>query len=134
MASEYRWYEEGRVIYARVMNTVTIDDLQLGNDAISNMLDQVGTDARVHIIFDITDLTQMGIGLKEVRNYLYYFSHPALDTVILCGGTGLLQTMAQLLGAMFVVAIHQKRFRLVDTLEEALIFLQTVDNDLNNLD
>lgn len=129
MASEYRWYDEGHIIYARIMATVTIDDLQTGNNAISKMLDQVAPTAKVHIIFDITDMTQMAIGLKDVRNYLYYFSHPALDSVILCGGTGLLQTMAQLLGSMFVAAMHQKRFRVFDNLGQALAFLDIADRN-----
>ncbi len=129
MGSEYTWHTENRVIYARLFENVTIEDLRKGNAAISEMLAASGTPP-VHLIFDTTAVNRVMVTILQVRNELHYIHDPRIGWFVVYGLRGLVEATVQ-----FIVGITSRalgfRVRTVSTFNDARDFLTSMDATLH---
>ena len=136
MSVQLSWYLDGRIIY-----TVGTDDTSIISERNAHILELLETEAKppmVHIIIDHTNqytseqLTQqpknMGYYLKvdndDVRKKLH--AHPQLGWVISVATPNVAMKMAGTVSSQQ----NSYRWHSVDTLEDALNFLQARDQSL----
>lgn len=128
MGFEARWYLPGRVMYAKFEGDVTSVDLR---QAIALLVRELQYDPHKHLIIDATDALTYP-SLSEIRNVLFSSdlsfrkSNNWVITYGIMTGVGqfIIAIALQLVGA---------RFRTVGTLEQSLVFLQTLDTTLPRL-
>jgi hypothetical protein len=122
MPTEIRWHVPQRVIYVRFFDTMTMDAIIESMNTINQYFDE-GIPL-VHIIMDVGDvtaypsLTDLARGLKYERNDKQGWS-------IYVGAQGVARFVASVTSQL-----SGSRFRMFDTLEEALAFLAEQDETL----
>jgi len=126
MPYQLSWYRENRVIVGKFQGVVTPDDLQGINESAVKLVRE-GTPP-VHDIIDALALEKVPFDLKLLNKSLQLFKEPNLGWVIVIARNplfGFLGTTLSHLGG--------KRFRMVETWDEALATLARVDTTLSDL-
>lgn len=128
MPTTASWYIEGYVIYMKSSGTVTTPELISVNSAITALLNEETTAARVHMIVDDTDLKGHDVGIREVMEQITIMNHPKLGWTVQFGYTN----SAMKFIATVVAQFSKVRYRRAETFEDALALLKSVDSMLQD--
>lgn len=121
------WLVEKRIILVDVGKRLTTEDLINMNDGIVELLD-IG-DAKVHIIFQATELRSFPISVSVISNIFTFIKHENLGWDITIGTNRVIKFISKLVN----VAEGRRATRYVSTYEEAINTLQTFDPTLTDV-
>jgi hypothetical protein len=128
MATEVTWYQENRVILARVWEEITIQEvIEVDAEIASHIRHGARTTPLVHVISDISALTKFPIQLVEIRRAITYLREPDLGWTVVVGMSPVMRFLASM-----VTQIAGVRFRMFPTFEEAIAFLVSRDEGIIN--
>jgi len=120
---EYRWLVEGHIVIFSGNSEIMPEDIAKENDVLAEFLTN-GSGSLVHVIGDDRNLTEFPP--LEALNEAEWIKHDKLGYFIIVGMSDVISKMKS-----SIVATKQKiRFRLVDTMEEALDILEYADVSL----
>jgi len=122
MPFKVSWLVEKRVIFSQTSGYLTTDDLITHNSVMEEYA-RVGENL-VHIISDSTDVTGMNVGLRDLQKIRF----PALPN--LGWAISISPKPMERFFASVMMQLTNKRGRQFATLEEALRFLQEIDETL----
>ncbi|MFP4323516.1 MAG: hypothetical protein ACLFTK_13775 [Anaerolineales bacterium] len=125
------WLYEDRIIWLRNSGQMTLDDMFVADASLRGYLDD-STATRVHLIMDNRAVQGWHIApdeLPKARSANQFMAHPRLGWVVMCGMPQGEKRLANFLGTM---AAHEQnaRLRTFYTVDEALAFLQEVDDSI----
>ncbi len=130
MALEVSWLIEGRLMNARFVGNVTLEELESAVNVIMEML-TVGDSPLIHSVHDASALTAMPISLSALSNVTgEAYKHPRLGWVVAHSVQNrVVGFIGNMMGRLF-----QTRYRIFDTRAEALAFLNSMDETLPALE
>lgn len=127
MPLKLQWLVEDQVFLRVAEGEVTVDEYYEHDARLINNYLEPSPATRVHGIFDLTGLDQMP-ELKVLRQ-AKAIKHSKTGWVVLVGvDNPVIKLVASVMGQMY-----QARFRFYNTIEEALDFLQSMDDTLPDL-
>ena len=126
MPTEVSWYLHGRVIYKRFYGVLTIDELQQTNVDTTELV--VSGEPLVHIIVNSQDVTKHPYSLKDVNSTIPRSKafHDSLGWTVMVSTHYIHRFMGQMAAQM-----TRTRFQTAASFDEALQFLNSVDDTLN---
>ncbi len=129
MPHNHQWLIENRVFYNEYNGDVSADDLR--RMATANLKYLESSDAPlVHCFVNAENLSKMPVNLTALRDStLPTLQHPRMGWVIAYGTNN---PLLSFLGST-VTQLFQTRYRLFDSYERAVEFLQSVDETLPDL-
>jgi len=132
MPVETDWLLQNRIIGIRLYGDVTVADIQISNQTVTQMLDQLQqADHLIHVIHDAGGVTSIPRRVGEiVKATRSGFTHPKIGwTVAYNMENQLIRFMGDMLGRIF-----RARFRIVQSYAEAMAFLHEMDGTLPDAD
>ncbi|MCS6836265.1 MAG: hypothetical protein NZ750_09640 [Anaerolineae bacterium] len=120
MPIENRWYAEPRIVLNRMYGEVTISDLAKSNEINQAYYQQIERSVLLHFIVDMREVT---LGFNDVRA-ARVLSGPRPNTGWIMLVTN--DPMHKMIAAMISMIAHL-RYKVVDSMEQALDFLRTRD-------
>lgn len=130
MSVDISWYLEGRIIYIKYYDDVTIDDKRTGAEQECALLD-AGTAPLVHVLLDITDQTSAPTNIKAIQDALdKALKHPKKGWTLAFGKEEF--RMENFINSV-VTQSSSARYRTYVTLKETLEFLVYVDPSLREV-
>lgn len=127
MAYTQEWLIENAVIHSTYAGDLSIEDFQ---ESVSNVVAYFDASDRplVHVLVDNKDVESHPTRLGELNRLTRpMFDHPKMGWLIIYGYTN---PVAKFLSKM-LAQIFKTRFRMVETYDEAVEFLQWVDTTLS---
>jgi len=123
MAITVDWLNEGNIISLTFTDEITIDELAIATNQAVALIDSVATPL-VHSIIDGTQVTKYPHNILQLREASKLsFNHPRYGWLMIYGAPdGLSSFFVNMVTSFFRV-----RVRMVDTLDEAIDFLKSVD-------
>lgn len=125
MAIEFSWYVEGQIAYARLEGQVNRDDLRVGNQRISDWLNETSY-LRLHIIFDARAMTHITFSARESLSLLAYLRHKKMGCFTVFGCPSYLQPIVDFLGNV-IQHVTQVCFYSGNRLADAAAFIAMHD-------
>jgi hypothetical protein len=126
MSIHVQWYCSGLVLYAQFGRSITVEDLNTFTATIQQMVDS--SDAPlVHLVADLSSLENH----PALRDIMKHFKLPARigwSLILGMAGSTMMRFIAQVVASAF-----RLRYRQVQSLDEALDFLQKMDSTLPDL-
>lgn len=127
MAYELSWLVENRVIYENLAGNLTLDELREVGKLVGEYV-ATGTPF-VHLLADLTQVGKFPMNLREINNI---FENPYPDRFgWMVGVTN--NQVVRFFGTM-IPQLQGARIRMFASADEALRFLQSVDETLPKLD
>lgn len=127
MAYELNWMVENRVIYERLSGNITLDEIREVGKLVSEHV-AVGTPL-VHLVADLTEVGKFPMNLREINNM---FENPHRERFgWMIGITN--NQLVRFFGTM-IPQLQGARMRMFTSVDEALRFLQSVDETLPKLE
>lgn len=123
MPYELNWRIENRVIWLRVWDVVTMDEINTISPQIMEMLN--AGSAPVHLLADYTDVTRMPFSLQHSQKAVDVQAHPHIGWVMTITNNQRMRFITTIL--LQITSMWMRQFAKVD---EALEFLQHVDDSL----
>lgn len=120
---EYQWLVEGRIVVFGGNGNISAEDIEKENEILTEFFEQ-GTGPLVHVIGDDRNLTEFP-PLSTLLS-VEWLQHEKLGFFIIVGMSNVIDRMK----SHMATNKHQVRFRLVDTMEEALEILEFADPSL----
>jgi len=117
------WYLDRRIIYNHLHGAVTVEEASALEDENFQHFEE-GVPP-VHIIVDMADVKKLPTNVSQLNRMLQRGRPPALGWIVLVG----VNPLARVIGSM-LCQVARIPFCTFDTLEEAVRFLQEVDNTL----
>lgn len=126
MPISYSWLVEGRIVQLKSSGEITLNDIQKEDAIMMEFLEQT-TAPLVHVLADQTDLEKM----PDIKSFTasHWVKDKRVGWFLVYGMKYKFLRFAMSVGAQ----IFQLRTRTFDTHEEALAFLQSVDETLPDL-
>lgn len=126
---QHKWWIKNRVFFNEYNGQTTADDLVAMSEANLEYLEN--SDAPlVHCIVNIENMTQVPLNIRVVQSgTVKSLRHPKMGWLIAYGKSDKMMSFI----AQAVTQIFKTRYRLVDTYQEAVEFLQSVDATLPDL-
>jgi hypothetical protein len=127
MGTESAWLIKEHVVLTH-LGDFDIPELEEMAQAMATY--QTSTSAsQVHQVVDVRDLKNSPPNINALRQHLGYWQHPKMGYVIAVGiNNPVVSFLAQILPKMIGVKFHK-----VDTIDEAIKFLQKMDDSLAGL-
>ena len=122
MPYEISWLVDKRIVYIRTYGLVTGEELVAQNDELQNYIPL--SENLLHVITDGTDTTGTDMGLRDLQKTQFN------DVENLGWAIYVSPSKMNRFFASVITQLSQKRGRQFGTLEEALSFLQEVDDTL----
>ena len=119
------WLIPNKVAYARVYGRHTIEDMERSNADFKILLDAAGGPA--HLIMDMRAAENLPIQIKRGQESLKVAKHPNLGWVVSVGSTN---EIVKYVGIM-LVKIFRLRFQRLNSMQEVIDFLHSLDPNLN---
>lgn len=118
MAYEMRWHTEGKILFQRLYDNVTLEDLdQLTEETNEWLLDIPGT---VHVLVDMRDITHYPRSISQMRTVFNARSKQKLGWLVMVTNNKVVLFLAAALTQTFVAHM---RYRAFSDLESASTFL-----------
>lgn len=129
MPIETTWLVEGRIINARLSGEVTPDDIRQSAAQVVQMIDSSDAEL-VHALHDATDVQSLPLRMIELRQAVKAaYNHPNLGwTVAFQVDSAVMRFLGNMTSSIFSI-----RYKIVDTREDALAWLQEMDATLPEL-
>jgi hypothetical protein len=126
MTYEMSWTQEGRIAHAKIVDSISIQELEAyGQTLIDNYLER--GQAPVHIISDARQMIHFPTNILKVKQLTQsWLKHPNMGWAIVVGKSN---PMLNFLAAVVTQVISVK-YRMVATPEEALAILRSFDPSL----
>jgi len=126
MAYEITWTQQGRIAQAKIVDSISIEELEAyGQTLIDDYLE--AGQAPVHIISDARQMTHFPTNMLKIKQLTQtWLKHPNMGWAIVIGKTN---PMLNFLAATITQVIGVK-YRMVATPEEALAILRSFDPSL----
>lgn len=126
MAYEVSWYRPERVVYLRVYDAFTIDELSIAaefiNEGVMNGIPPV------HLIVDVRDVRSIPTNVLEIKNMNEYLGHENMGWLVIVGAHSTVNMIA-----VVVTKLLKTQYRNFRFLEPALEFLSQQDETLGSL-
>lgn len=122
MPYELGWQVKQRIIYRRYYGDITLEEIQQSSDEAREMVEQ-GTPL-VHSVIDASEITGYP-GLRDLQRSAHFETSEAEGWQMIIGVTGVARLVVSVL-----TQITGKRFRIVDSVDEAMNFLMMQDETL----
>lgn len=122
------WLKEQRVAVVHFDGNLTIEEIESYDHEVQQMLDQ--SSDKVHVIADLTKVTQFPVNMMRVREVLTYHKHARLGWHVLVNErpNPLMNFFATAISNVAGLKVQHAR-----TLEEAAVTLARVDMTLGEL-
>lgn len=120
MSISTRWLVPERIIYSRMSDTITLDDLQMVNSTTQKMLAE--GHAPVHHLVDVGAVEHFPRDLSRIRTIILDNDNTSLGWTVMIGSNRLLRFMATIL-----THTVSARFGYVSALDEAIVHLAKRD-------
>ena len=125
MTVTIQWFLENRVIYMETPGKLLLEEVGETSNTIINMIDN--SDAPlVHVVINEIDLESFPKSLKAFNDAVSFLRHPRIGWLIIYPSTN---QFAKFMSGM-VAGIAKVRFRRLETLDESLAFLTSMDSTL----
>ena len=123
------WLKDQRVIIVHFEGNLTIEEIESYDKAIQQQLDLAAE--KVHVVADLTKVTQFPVNMMRVREVLHYHKHSRLGWHVLVNErpNPLMNFFATAISNVAGLKVQHAR-----TLEEAVTTLSRVDMTLGELD
>ena len=126
MAYEIAWRVEGRLIYLRVWDVMSLVE---ANEAVEKIVESLEKgNSPVHMIVDMRELRFSPTGIQANLQLNSYLRHPNLGWVVTVGGTPLTQFISNVVKKFYPINMHHS-----DSLEASLDYLLRKDPSLEAL-
>jgi hypothetical protein len=129
MPTETTWYQENHVIISRVEGETTLQDIVEVDAKVITLIRQgEKVTPLVHFILDMRAMTKIPVSLLEIKRALTHLKEPALGWTVVAGMSPVIRFVAGMITQMAEV-----RFRMFPTLEEAVSFLVSQDERVEDM-
>lgn len=129
MPFETDWYLKNRVILTRITGEMDTNEIRALNDRAVGMIDNAelsdSATPLVHHLINIEEMTGFPRKINEVSNSVT-FASPQMGWLIIVGKVN---PIIRFFGGV-ITQVSKIRFRVIETMPEALEFLQEVDPSL----
>jgi hypothetical protein len=125
MPYQMEWLHEGRIIFARVWGSLTVEDARTASIEYYQYIEK-GIPP-IHSIFDVREVTKFP-NLLQLRSAMTSSLSPREGWMMIAGGNPALRFIASVL-----MQLLNYRFRMVETKEEAVAFLTKHDPSLKGV-
>lgn len=130
MPFDISWYREGRIIYIKYYDDVTLEDKRISAEQECELLD-AGVSSLVHVLLDITEQTSSSTHIKAIQDALdKALKHPKKGWTLAFGKEEF--RMENFVNSV-VTQSSSARYRTFVTLQETLEFLVYVDSSLREV-
>ncbi len=123
MSYTMRWIYEHRIIYVRLYETLTTEELALYGKDLAALLN-AAPEPPVHILLDDTDLKQFPRHVTDFRPIMGLMRHPKIGWLVAYGNPNPLAHYV----SQIVSKVARLRYKRVDSKREALKFLAHITN------
>lgn len=123
MSCEIKWFADHRIIMCTVIGDITIEEVKQANEDIKVLLDQGRSP--VHVISNVLELGNFPLNLTQIKNSTDYLYHPAMGWQVVAGHHN---PMIRFIASVASQVAHVN-LRMVDTMDEAITFLERVDQE-----
>lgn len=131
MATEVKWFLEGKIIHVIVEGDLSVQDVQAVSDGVRTHIDE-SDEPLVHLVLSEEKMDSLPKSLKSFSSAAEFVRHERLGWFLIYGNVER-ERIAVFL-ATIVISIAKVRHRRFHTLEESLEFLTTVDTKLPPID
>jgi len=125
MSINISWYMENRILFIKVPQEVSIEEIKYMSSQISDAI-QVG-EAPIHVIFDASEMQTFPNNVKSLMQAMQIFlKHPKMGWNFAINPNRLIL----FLGTVVSRALGMNKYRAVASVDEALEILYRVDSTL----
>ena len=126
MPCEVSWYHPEKIVYFRVFDVLTVEQLAQASAIIG---DNVMTGAApVHLIVDVVNMKSIPTNVLEIKKLNEYLGDERMGWLIVVGANHLVTMIATVISQL-----AKTRYRNFKSLEPALMFLASQDETLGDL-
>jgi hypothetical protein len=126
MPFEITWYEKGRIVNARALGNLDLDEIADANRRISEQVNQ--GKPPVHLFIDATAVGKVPTNLNQLKKGMEILNNPNLGWAILIGANPIAHFLATVISQ-----VMKLNFTIVATTDDAVAFLARQDSTLASL-
>ena len=126
MPFEITWYEKDRIVNARAVGNLSLEEIDAANRRIIELVNQ-GL-SPVHLFIDVGSVGKVPTNLNQMKKSMEILNNPKMGWAILIGANPVARFLASVISQVMKI-----RFSIVSTMEEALTFLARQDTTLGSL-
>jgi hypothetical protein len=126
MPFEITWYEKGRIVNARAVGNLSLEEIDGANRQIIEHVNQ--GQSPVHLFIDVTAVGKVPTNLNQMKKSMDVLNNPNLGWAVLVGANPVARFLASVISQVMKI-----RFTIVSTMDEALSFLARQDTSLGSL-